>query len=173
MSKHTSSLLYKYGLIFASIPMVVTYLIGHLFKLVSHGLLDPAADKNDPDRIIIPIVQSISPFAILCGILAFVIWILIVKKKPTKRKGLIAGCLTVFLAYPVLGFALGFIYPGEFSLAFGEITRMSSGISNAINLTLIGNILTFWLTYPMGAICGSLIAKHMIAKTDDTAEVFE
>ena len=143
MSKHTSSQLYKYGLMFAVIPVVATYILGHIFKFAFQDDLASIEDMplDDPDRMMLPIVEYIFPFAILCGILAFFIWVMLMKANPTKGRGVIAGLLTVFLAYPVLGFTIGLIYP--------EIdSHILSAISNALLLTLMGNIMTFWLTYP-------------------------
>lgn len=152
---------------FAAIPVIATYILGHIFKFVFQDDFDSIANMplDDPDRMMLPIVEYIFPFAILCGCLAFVIWVMLMKSKPTKGRGIIAGLVTVFLAYPVLGFAIGLIYPDL-------VSRIRSAISNAFLLTFMGNIMTFWLTYPMGAICGGLIAKRMIANMDETAEVF-
>ena len=158
--------LIRYGIIFSLIPFLVTYGLGHTLKNMFAYTLQNVAemDATDPDRINLPEVKYIFPFACLSGIIAFIIWFFLMQKKPTRRKGLIAGILTVFLCYPMLGFFIGIADPRELSI-------LSSGISVAITLTFFGNFLTFWITYPFGAVCGFFISKQLIKKiaTDASA----
>jgi hypothetical protein len=162
-----SSPLYKYGLIFAAIPVVATYVIGHIFKVAFQDTFQSMADMplDDPDKSILPIVEYIFPFALICGLLAFIIWVILMKNKSAKLMGIFAGLLTVFLAYPVLGLTMGLIYPDATS-------PIESAFTSVFFLTFMGNVITFWFTYPIGAICGGLIAKRMLAQSDDTADMF-
>ena len=134
----------KYGLIFATIPMVSTYVLGHIFK---------AEFLPDLESMAFPIVEYIFPFAGLSFVIALACWVIFMRKSPSLTKGIFAGLITVFMSYPIIGFAIGFIHPDLTS-------RISSAIMASISLALIGNILTFWLTYPLGAICGGLIATR-------------
>jgi len=61
----------KYGLIFSIIPLIATYVIGHMFKAVFLPSIDGMTDINDPDRISVPIIELVFPFAILGGAIAF------------------------------------------------------------------------------------------------------
>ena len=161
----------RYGVIFSLIPMISTYLIGHLFKLLFSDTVESAAvmPADDPERMFFPQVDYIFPFAILCGVLAFCIWVTFMKKKPSQIKGAIAGLTTVFLAYPTIGFAAGLIYPDPIS------SHMFSAIDSSVGLALFGNFFTFWITYPLGAICGFIIAERMFKhiKSTVTPTVFE
>jgi hypothetical protein len=112
-------------------------------------------DINDPDRISVPIIELVFPFALLSGAIAFCCWIFFMRSNPSKRKAIFAGLVTVFMSYPILGFAIGFIYPD-----LG--TRFRSGIIGGISLTLFGNFVTFWLTYPLGGYFGNLIGKRYL-----------
>lgn len=147
----------KYGLIFSAIPMLATYALGHLFKMAFLPDIESAAEMplDDPDRMIIPLVEYIFPFAILSGFIAFACWTAFMRKKPSAKKAVIAGLVTVFISYPLLGFAIGFIYPD-----IGG--RLPSAVRAAFSLALFGNIMTFPLTYPLGAICGGLIGNRFL-----------
>ena len=142
----------EYGLIFSAIPMISTYVIGHLFKLLFLPDLISMTDINDPDRISVPIIELVFPFAVLSGLIAFTVWFLFMRKSPNIKKAAIAGVVTVFISYPILGFAIGFIYPDLSS-------RLMSAVIAAFSLALFGNLITFWLTYPLGAIFGWFIGK--------------
>ena len=145
----------KYGLIFSAIPMISTYVIGHLFKLLFLPDLISMTDINDPDRMSVPIIEFVFPFAVLSGLIAFAVWFLFMRKSPNIKKAAIAGVVTVFVSYPILGFAIGFIYP--------DLTdRLTSAVIAAFSLAFFGNVTTFWLTYPLGAICGGLIGTRYV-----------
>ena len=73
------------------------------------------------------------------------------RKKSSRMRGVFAGIVTVFMCYPILGFAIGFIYPD--SPGRLEI----SAIGSSLFLVIAGNLLTFWLTYPLGAVFGGQI----------------
>jgi hypothetical protein len=141
--------------------------LGHAFKLAFSDTMESndGLAPDDPERMFFPQVEYIFPFAILCGVMAFCIWVIFMKTKPTKIRGVFAGLTTVFIAYPFLGFAVGLFFPDLNSF------RLFSAVSSAIELTLFGNVLTFWFTYTLGAICGFLIAKRMLRRlaTDKSA----
>jgi len=145
----------KYGLIFSAIPMMSTYVLGHIFKALFLPVIESTANMplDDPHRIFLPLVEYIFPFAFLSGLIAFVCWVVFMRKKPSTKKGAIAGLVTVFVSYPILGFAIGFTYPDI-------IGRLASAVMLPIMLMIMGNIMTFWLTYPLGAICGGFIGKR-------------
>ena len=151
--------LIRYGIIFSLIPIFATYGLGHTLKFIFADTLQSVAemDVNDPDRIVLPTVKYIFPLAIQSGAVAFIIWFLFMRKTPTCWKGLIAGILTVFLSYPILGFMVGLVDPQDRTMFF-------SGLMGALTLTMFGNFFTFWLTYPLGAVCGYIIAGRMIKK---------
>lgn len=162
--------LIRYGIIFSLIPVLATYGLGHTLKFMFADTLRSVADMdvNDPDRINLPTVKYIFPLACLSGIIAFTVWLPLMKKAPNHWKGLIAGIVTVFLCYPILGFLAGLTAPQETSILF-------SGIMGAVELTLFGNVLTFWITYPLGAVCGYIIADNMMKKikADTPQSVFD
>jgi len=79
------------------------------------------------------------------------------RNNPSQKKAIFAELVTVFVSYPLLGFAIGFTYPD------GD-NRFSSGVVGGISLMLFGNFVTFWLTYPLGAFFGSLIGKRYLVK---------
>lgn len=145
----------KYGLIFSAFPLVATYVIGHFFKAVFLPSIKGMTNINDPDRISVPIIEFVFPFALLSGVIAFCFWVLLMRRDPSTKKGLIAGLATVFAIYPIIGFAIGYVYPD-----LGG--RFRSGVVAAISLSLFGNFVTFWITYPLAAILGRLIGKRFL-----------
>ena len=160
--------LIKYGLIFSTVPVIATYIIGHLFKLAFYPMIESMTDVNDPDRISVPIVEFIFPFAILSGLIAFCIWVTFMRRKPSLKKGVMVGLLTVFICYPILGFAIGWVYPD-----MAMTSRLRSAIAESFALTFFGNFISFWLTYPLGGYCGRLIAKKYINAASNTdADIF-
>ena len=160
----------RYGIIFSLIPLISTYLLGHVFKLVFSDTIESAARiaADDPDAMLLPNVEYILPFAILSGIIAFTVWFIFMSKRRTAWRGLWTGLITVFISYPILGFAIGFFYPPF-------LPRISAAIDACIGLSIIGQMLTFWLTYPLGAVCGFLIAKRFLryAADNTTPSVFD
>ena len=151
--------LIQHGIIFSLIPIISTYLLGHAFKFAFSDTIESAGGlpPGDPDAMLLPQVEFILPFALLSGIIAFTVWYFFLSKRRTKWNGLWAGITTVFVSYPILGFAIGFIYP-HFP------PRLNAGIGAAVDLTIIGQMLTFWITYPIGAVCGFIIAERMLKK---------
>ena len=151
--------LIRYGIIFSLIPVLVSYGLGHALNIAFADTLQSNAnlDANDPERMNLPKLKYIFPLACVSGIVAFTVWLLLMKKAPNHWKGVIAGIVTVFLCYPILGFLAGLTAPTETSILF-------SGIMGATAFILFGNILTFWITYPLGAVCGFLIADNMMKK---------
>ena len=81
--------LIRYGIIFSLIPFLVTYGLGHTLKNMFAYTLQNVAemDATDPDRINLPEVKYIFPFACLSGIIAFIIWFFLMQKKtnPPER----------------------------------------------------------------------------------------
>jgi len=158
----------KYGIIFSVIPMVSTYILGHIFKIIFLPDLESMAKMplDDPERTTFPIIEYVFPFALLSGLIALTSWFVFMRKTPSKLKGVIAGLVTVFMSYPLLGFAIGFIYPDH-------PDRLTSSFNGALMLSLFGNIITFWLTYPFGALCGWFISKRMLLNIVPQYPVFD
>lgn len=121
---------------------------------------------DDPDRIDIPNIKFIFPFALLGGTIAFTLWTFLMRKKPSIKMGVLAGFLTVFLSYPIIGFAIGIVHPDYSS-------RVFSGIMSGVSLMVIGNFLTFWITYPVGLVCGWIIAKRYIKSAPTICNIFD
>ena len=157
---------FKYGVLFSLIPLISTYLLGHAFKFAFLDTIESEAGMvpDDPDAMVLPNVEYILPFAILSAIIAFTVWYFFISKRRTAWSGMMAGIVTVFVSYPILGFAIGYCYPSI-------LPRISAAVNASIGLSIIGQMLTFWLTYPLGAVCGYIIAGRMIKKiaTDASA----
>jgi hypothetical protein len=160
----------KSGCLFVFIPIIATYLLGHAFKFLFSDTVQSAAEMpvEDPDRMFLPQIEIVFPFAILSGCVAFFVWTALMYKKASTVRGICAGILTVFSCYPILGFAMGWFYPD-----LAVTGRLGSAISASFSFTLFGNIMSFWLTYPLGGLCGWLIAKKFISTNSLTdADIF-
>jgi len=147
----------KYGLIFAAIPMVSTYALGHVFKALFLPDLESMANMpaEDPDAMNLPLVEYIFPFAVFSLLIALACWFVFMRKRPSLMKGVVAGGITVFVSYPILGFLIGFIYPHLPG-------RFESALNATLTLSVIGNFLTVWLTYPLGVFFGGLIGDRLL-----------
>lgn len=154
--------LLRNGLVFASIPVVATFVIGYIFKLMFSDMITSMNEMplDDPERMTAPVIDLIFPFALLSGLIAFAVWKFLLGHNQSALRGAFAGIITVFLCYPILGFAIGLAYPDSPS-------RLTAAVSAAISLTILGTAFTFWLTYPMGAICGYFIGKRAAVRQDN------
>lgn len=149
----------KYGIIFAIIPVIMTYGIGHAINLIFSETLQSIQEMppDDLDRIYLSVPNYFFPFSVLSGLIATFVWYGVLAKKQSIIRGVVAGLLTVFLCYPILGMTIGILDPDHFS---GSVLR--SGLVSAFTLTFLGNFLTFWITYPIGALCGAFLTKRML-----------
>ena len=149
----------KYGIIFAIIPVLMTYGLGHAINLMFSDTLQSIQEMppDDPDRMYLAVPKYFFPFSILSGLIAIFAWYGILVKKQTIMRGVVAGLLTVFLCYPILGLAIGITNPVSPSGS-----TFWSGVYSAFTLTFFGNFLTFWITYPLGALCGAILTKRML-----------
>lgn len=144
---------YKHAIFFALIPVVATFAIGQIMKaLFSNSSSEGMEFETSMLGFGVHSVNLIWPYSVMAGGLAFIVWIALVQKKPSFIRGGIAGVSTVFLCYPVLGFLLGLMHPIDGS-------RLLSAFGAATSLTIFGNMLTFWITYPFGFLCGGILAR--------------
>lgn len=159
MELNQHKVIVKYGIIFAIIPVLMTYGLGHAINLIFSDTLQSIQEMplDDPDRMYIAVPTYFFPLSILSGLIAIISWFGILVKKQTIRRGVAAGLLTVFLCYPILGFAIGISDPDSPS-----VSTVRSGVVSAFTLSFFGNFLTFWITYPMGTLCGAFLSKRML-----------
>ena len=87
-------------------------------------------------------------------IAAFIGWAIFLRPPKNYSDGKKAGLVTVFLCY-----FLGII---PIAIIGGSWDGLSGVISVYLTVFLLAQIVTFWVTYPIGAFFGRWIAKRML-----------